>query len=305
MCDMSRSWYLFIYQIPPRPLYLRAKIRQLLMKLGAVALKKSAYTLPAETRLLDPLRAIAGETVKGGGEAYICEARFTEQDTEDELLRRFREERAGEYEALISDVARAPRNGDGLKRLRARFDEIRAIDFFNSPSAAKALAALDDLATHRAQPRGRKASPRRANLRNKTWVTRKDVGIDRMASAWLIRRFIDPKARFRFLAPGGRTRPSEVRFDMPDGEFTHRAGRCTFEVLVGAIGLDDSAVTRIGEIVHDIDLRDRKHRRAETAGVAQMIAGIISANSSDEERLERAFTLFDSLYEAFGNGRDR
>src|SRR5260370_41780493 len=110
MCDMaSRSWYLFIYQIPPKPLYLRAKIRQRLMKLGAVSLKKSAYALPAETRFLDPLRTIAGGTLKGGGEAYICDARFTEEDTEDELLRRFREELAGEYGTLLSDLARAPR----------------------------------------------------------------------------------------------------------------------------------------------------------------------------------------------------
>jgi hypothetical protein len=302
MCDMpSRSWYLFIYQIPPRPLYLRAKIRQRLMKLGAVGLKKSAYALPAETRFLESLRAIAGETEEGGGEAYICEARFTEQETEDELLRRFREERAGEYEILMADMARAPRDGAGYQRFRARFEEIHGIDFFDAPAAAKALAALDDLATHGAVPRGRKAVPRRVDLRNKTWVTRKNVGIDRMASAWLIRRFIDPKARFRFVAPGGRTRSSEVRFDMPGGDFTHRAGRCTFEVLDTASGRNDAAVARIGEIVHDIDLRDRKYRRAETAGVAQMIAGIVSANEKDEERLERGFALFDSLYEAFSH----
>ena len=144
-------------------------------------------------------------------------------------------------------------------------------------------------------------------LRGKVWVTREAVQIDRMASAWLIRRFIDPGARFKFVpGTGYRPQPGELRFDMFEGEFTHLGDRCTFEVLLGHAGLADPALRAIGEIIHDIDLKDGKYGREEVAGVRSLIAGIAASSADDEQRLARGSALLDDLYSSFaGNKEDK
>ena len=135
---------------------------------------------------------------------------------------------------------------------------------------------------------------------SKIWVTREHVQIDRIASAWLIRRFIDGAARFKFV-PGRSYAPraGEVRFDMFEGEYTHEGDRCTFEVLLLRAGLDDPALAAIGEIIHDIDLKDGKYGREETAGIRTLMSGIAAAHRDDEQRLARGAAVLDDLYEYF------
>ncbi|HEV7919982.1 MAG TPA: chromate resistance protein ChrB domain-containing protein [Thermoanaerobaculia bacterium] len=294
----SRTWYLLIYQIPPKPLYLRAKIRQRLLKAGAVPLKKSAYAVPAEERLLEALRGIARETEEGGGEAYICEARFVDDATEQELLGRFAEERQEAYAALLKDVRRARSGAEVVRRLRARFEELRGIDFFGSPRAKEVAAAIEDLETQ-AGLEQLESGLGHPPLRGAVWITRQDLGIDRMATAWLIRRYLDPNARFRFVEPGTARKEMEMSFDMPGGAFSHEKDKCTFQVLAARVKVRDAAVKKIGEIVRDIDLRVRKYKHPETIGVEQMIAGIMRAHPTDEARLERGLTFFDDLSHAF------
>ena len=138
----------------------------------------------------------------------------------------------------------------------------------------------------------------------RTWVTRRDVFVDRIASAWLIRRFIDPKARFRFVAAGHHAAAKgEIRFDMYDGEYTHEGDACTFETLVRRFALRDRALRHIGEIVHDIDCKDAKYERAEAAGVASLLRGITRAQRDDRARVERGAALFDDLYAQFQKQR--
>lgn len=146
-----------------------------------------------------------------------------------------------------------------------------------------------------------KASLDVAQHHGRTWVTRTGIKVDRMASAWLIRKFIDPEARFKFV-PARDYRPEEreLRFDMVEGEFTHEGELCTFEVLVRRFGLADPAVRAVAEIVHDLDLKDVRYGRAEAAGVGQAVAVITAAHPSDEARLERGAALFDELYAAQG-----
>ena len=133
--------------------------------------------------------------------------------------------------------------------------------------------------------------------RGATWVTRNDVFVDRIASAWLIKRFIDPDAKFRFAA-GERARrgDGEFRFDMFEGEFTHVGDQCTFEVLLGRFGLREAALRAIGEVVHDIDLKDEKFKRPETLGVRAALVGITEDTRDDLERIARGSTLFDAVY---------
>jgi hypothetical protein len=142
-----------------------------------------------------------------------------------------------------------------------------------------------------------KANP---GLRGRTWVTRPHVKVDRIASAWFIRRFVDPKARFRFADPATPRREGELRFDMPGGDFTHEGDRCTLETLVRRIGLPDRGVRAIGEIVHDLDLKDAKFGLAEAPGVGAMIEGLVARYEGDEDRIERGLALFDDLHEALG-----
>jgi hypothetical protein len=123
--------------------------------------------------------------------------------------------------------------------------------------------------------------------------------VDRIASAWLIRRFIDPKARFRFIDPKEPRRSGELRFDMVGGDFSHEGDRCTFETVLARIGPADRALTQIAEIVHDIDLKDSKFGRSEAAGVEQLLTGLVLANAGDDARLERGAVLFDELYQSF------
>ena len=136
-------------------------------------------------------------------------------------------------------------------------------------------------------------------------MTRQGVQIDRIASAWLIRRFVDNGARFKFVPGTGYVAlPGELRFDMFEGEYTHRGDRCTFEVLLAEAGLDDPALGAIGEIIHDIDLKDGKYGRAEAAGVRSLIAGIAASSSGDEDRIARGTVLLDDLYRSFAGKQD-
>ena len=141
-------------------------------------------------------------------------------------------------------------------------------------------------------------------MRGRTWVTRQGVYVDRIASAWLIRRFIDPDARFKFVPAKGYTpAPGEVRFDMFEAEFTHQGDRCTFEVLLEQAELDDPALRAIAEIVHDIDLKDGKFARPEAEGIRTLIAGICAATGDDEERLARGGAVFEDLHSHFRRRR--
>jgi hypothetical protein len=135
-------------------------------------------------------------------------------------------------------------------------------------------------------------------------VTRTGIKVDRMASAWLIRKFIDPKATFKFVpAKGYQPAGGELRFDMFEAEFTHEGDLCTFEVLVRRFGLDDPGLRHLAEIVHDIDLKDAKYGRDEAAGIGQLVAGIAAAHAGDEERLARGAALFDDLHAGFGGAK--
>jgi hypothetical protein len=140
--------------------------------------------------------------------------------------------------------------------------------------------------------------------RGRTWVTRQGVKVDRIASAWLIRRFLDPAARFRFVAARGyRPARGELRFDMFEAEYTHEGGACTFEILLARFGLRDRALRAIGQIVHDVDLKDDKFGRPEAPGLASMIDGLARAHPEDADRLERGAALFDDLYAGFRGPR--
>ena len=150
------------------------------------------------------------------------------------------------------------------------------------------------------------ASPKAMDdLKGRVWVTRQGVHIDRIASAWLIRNFIDPQARFKFVPPRGYApEPNELRFDMFNAEFTHEGDRCTFEVLLARAHLEDPALRAIAEIVHDIDLKDAKFGRSQVEGIKSLITAICMATHDDEERIARGSAVFDDLHQYFRKIRE-
>lgn len=308
------AWYLLIHQLPPKPLYLRAKIRSRLAGVGGVALKNSVYVLPERDDCLEDLEWIAQEAVSGGGEAYVCRAEFLEGVSDQTLQKRFRDQASQAYDSfkreLTEALARARQRGPeaaevpgDLLRLKKRFEDISSLDFFEAPERKETEAMLRVLESRihgDARKAGAKAPRKHPDLIGRTWVTRRDPRVDRLGSAWLIRRFVDPGARFRFLDPRRlEKRPSEIGFDFVGADFTHERDRCTFETLKERIGISDPALDPIAEIVHDIDLKDGKYGRPDGPGIQQLIQGLIQAHPNDEERIASGLVLFDHLYASF------
>lgn len=298
-----RRWYLLIHQVPPKPLYLRAKIRQRLERVGAAPLKQAVYALPRVEDCLEDFQWIAEQVSSGGGEAYICEASFPDRRTDAALIQRFRADRERDYReirrALIGFRGGGASSPEALGRARKRFDEAARIDFFQAKGRREAEMKLNEL-ERGARPAAGPASTRRKGLTGRTWVTRRGVKVDRIASAWLIRRFVDARARFRFVDPkADRPRAGELRFDMVGGDFTHEGDRCTFETLLHRTRVGDPALRAVGEIVHDIDVKDGKFGRPEAAGIERVLAGLFRSSAGDDARLKRGFALFEQLYESF------
>lgn len=311
------GWLLLIHQIPPQPAYLRVKIGRRLQALGAVAVKNSVYVLPEGEARMEDLQWVRQEIVAGKGEAWVCQASFVEGLSDSALEALFKRARAADYKELERDArrlkrgldrvqrltpARAAQTAKGLARVRRRLAEIAQIDFFGAEGVETVEGILTSVEKRLgAEDRDERAEERSPapEVRAATWVTRAGVHVDRIASAWLIRTFIDPDARFKLVA--GREyapKKGELRFDMFEGEFTHEGDLCTFEVLLRRFAIDDPALGHIGEIVHDIDLKESRYAHPEAAGVERLIAGIAMVHGGDDERLRVGGEVFAALHRA-------
>lgn len=320
MHDPECRWLLLIHQIPPKPDYFRVKIWRRLQRLGAVAIKNSVYVLPKNEQTQEDFQWVLREIVEGGGEATLCEARLVDGLSDNEVEALFQSARSSDYDEIALEARRLsgiplPKSKikddrvaqieTELAKLKRHLAEIVAIDFFGARGREVVDGLISGIETrmHEKTSGTRPVKPATSllsELKNKTWVTRKGIYIDRIASAWFVRRFVDPGARFKFVpAKGYKPLPGELRFDMFEAEFTHEGDRCTLEILIERTGINDPAVRRIAEIVHDIDLKDQKFGRQETPGIEQLVAGIAMAHKEDETRLTRSSMVFDDLYEYF------
>ncbi len=321
----GNRWLLLIHQIPPTPSYFRAKVGRRLSKLGAVAIKNSVYVLPCGEQTQEDFQWVAREIENDGGEATLCRASFVEGLRDDQVERLFQGARDAEYAQLGEEAGellgglppRLARDDERrqeleahLARLRKRLGEIAAIDFFPSSGRVSAESAIESLERKIRRGEATKAAKAKAlekgAYKGRTWVTRKNIHVDRIASAWLIRRFIDPKATFKFVTGQGyRAADGELTFDMYEGTFTHVGDACTFETLVHRFELRDGGLSSIAEIIHDIDVKDGKFARAEAPGIAALIAGIAVTHRDDERRIEVGGAMFDALIEVFAKKKAR
>jgi hypothetical protein len=322
---VADRWMLLIHQLPAKPAYLRVKIWRRLQALGAVTVKNSVYVLPANTETQEDFEWLLREITEGGGEAMICEARLVDGLTDQEVRALFDAARDADYEALATEarplMKRLTKAASSetlaeakvqLARFKARLAQIVAIDFFgaNGRETVDGLLGGIEAKIAESEPPESADVPAAAaknvdDLKGRVWVTRQGVHVDRIASAWLIRRFIDPQARFKFVPPRGYApEPNELRFDMFNAEFTHEGDRCTFEVLLARTHLEDPALRAIAEIVHDIDLKDAKFARSQVDGIKTLITAICMATHNDEERIVRGSAVFDDLHQYFRKIRE-
>ena len=316
----DRRWLLFVHQLPSSPSNLRVRTWRRLQQLGAIPIKQAVYVLPDTPNAREDFEWLKTEVKAAGGEASVFAADNVDAWSDDGLVEEFRRSRQEAYTRLAGDVekvlkragrsqrpsgTRAPAARRLLDVFRERLIGVENIDFFGSAGRDRVAMLLTRLEEHTsgkdvAAVATKAAGPAdAAAYRGRFWITRPRSGVDRMASAWLIRRFIDPQARFGFAADRNAVPEDGVPFDMFGVEFSHQADGCTFETLCQVFKIQEPAVRRIAEIVHDLDLKDDRFGAAEAATVGQLIEGLQLAHPEDDTLLSQGMALFDSLYRSF------
>jgi len=297
------DWLLLTFTLPTKRASQRVEIWRKLQRYGTVPLGNSGYLLPNNPVNEERFQWLATAIRKYKGDASIVHVQSIDNLSTPQLVARFAEARAREYQELIrelqefSSLPPQKQSVGRLSRLRSRFQEIVEVDFFGSPlqkRVAELLSRADAarVATHKPEP----AAIRPRDYKSRVWVTRPRPGVDRSASAWLIRRFIDGKARFAF-APEDRVPPEAVPFDMfHERGFGHRGDDCTFETLQKQFKIRDRRVSVISEIIHDADIADGKFGRKEGYGIDEVLKGWARQGLSDRELLARGMQLIEGLY---------
>jgi len=308
---MSEILLLLLIGLPPTPSSLRVRVWRRLRSLGAVPLKRSAYLLPDTPERYEDFQWLAQEIERDGGEATLIRVQQIENLDEAEVLALFHEPRNQDYRQLATRYRKAlqgleeksaPRRAratEELSRLARDHQRIRDVDFFGAPGGAEVRRLEEVIAMRTRRPE----SPRRApaptldlsTLRGRRWVTRPRPHVDRVASAWLIKRFIDAQAEFVFAAPA-QFPGDAIPFDAPGVELSHQGEDCTFETLVKRAGLRDRRLARLAEVVHEADLRDGKYPHEEARGIDVAVRALLAASPDDHQVLAQGMALFEGLY---------
>ena len=310
----DHRWLILVHQLPARPSNLRVRVWRRLQQIGAVVLRNSLYVLPSTDETREDFNWVREEIVSSGGQVSLLEASAVDGYTNAELVQQFRAARSEDYRTLAVDIrtaskrfvrasARARRGllDRELRRLRERLAAVTARDYFGAAGrgdAEQAIAAIEAM-RNGSVPEARLPTLKPRDFQAVTWVTRLRPGIDRMASAWLIRRFIAPDARFAFITSGTSPRPRHVPFDMPNVEFGHHGNHCTFETLMHRFRIDDAGVVALSRVVHDLDLKESRYAMPECAAVARLVDGLRATYSDDGELLEQGIVVIEALYRSF------
>ncbi len=302
---------LLLVGVPPTPSSLRVRVWRRLRSLGAVPLKRSAYLLPDTPERYEDFQWLAQEIEREGGEATLIRIQQIENISPENVQRLLHEPRdhdyrqlAARYRKVLQSLEKKPavkgaRLPEELAHLAREHQRIRDIDYFDAPSGAEVrrLEEVIAMRTRRQEPvhREERRPLDLAGLRGRRWVTRPRPHIDRIASAWLIKRFIDPDAEFLF-APPAEFPKDAIPFDAPGVELSHQGEDCTFETLVKRARLRDRRLARLAEIVHEADLRDGKYPHEEARGIDVAVRALLAASPDDRQVLAQGMTLFEGLY---------
>jgi hypothetical protein len=301
----TTAWLLLTFTLPTKRASQRVEIWRKLQRYGAVPLGNSGYLLPTGPSNEERFQWLATAIRKYGGDASVVHITSIDNISTPQLISRFSEARTRDYQELVGELQTfssltAQKQGVArLSRLKNRFQEIVEVDFFNSALQRRVAELLEQA------DRSRTAAPlvptekiRPEDYKGRTWVTRPRPGVDRCASAWLIRTFIDSRARFAFAA-GDELPARSVPFDMfHEGGFGHRGDDCSFETLEKQFHIRDPRVALIGQIIHDADLLDEKFGRNEGYGVDEVLKGWARQGLADNKLLKRGMALIEGLYYA-------
>jgi len=319
MTRSDKDWLLLVISLPTSSGTVRMRIWRALKSLGCVALRDGAYLLPAGDERGDLLRELGDECIREGGSAWLMSVQasageaamyrqlFDRSEQYADLLTAWRDANRTLSRLPVGDLARL------RKRLQREIDAVRAIDFFPTEASMEAEAAWADFSKridallapdepHQIAGGIPRLDP--AEYRGRTWATRRRLWVDRVASAWLIRRFIDPEARFRWLARPSDCPKSALGFDFDGATFTHVGDRVTFETLLASFGLDqDAALARLGTIVHALDVGGEPV--PEASGFEAVVAGARERIDDDDALLAEMSSVLDSLYAHFRRDGER
>jgi hypothetical protein len=304
------KWLVFSYSLPSKARSSpRVALWRRLRRLGAISPTGGLQVLPAREECLEAFQWLAEEVRHAKGEALVMQVEQFDGLSDAELMERFRQARAEDYATLDAqataleahlgtELTREERSHlrEMLERLRRQHAEVARIDFFDAPEGGLLASRFGRMAQALSVGEGSAAPTAPAAIeiyREARWVTRPRPHVDRLSCIWLIRRFINPQAVVRY---SPTPEPGEVGFDMPHGEFTHRGHLCTFETMVRAFGLEDPSLQPMGEIIHEIDLRDGRYVHPEIAGIDAVLKGWLLARLSDRELEAHGVALFEGLY---------
>jgi hypothetical protein len=304
------KWLVFSSTLPSKAQSSpRVALWRRLRRLGAISPTGGLHVLPAREECLEAFQWLAEEVRHAKGEALVMQVEQFDGLSDAELMERFRQARAEDYTALDAqamalearlgaELTREERSRlrEMLERVRRQHAEVARIDFFDAPEGGLLASRLGRMAQALSTGEGSAVPTAPAAIetyRETRWVTRPRPHVDRLSCIWLIRRFINPQAVVRY---SPTPEPGEVAFDMPQGEFTHRGHLCTFETMVSAFGLKDQVLQAMGEIIHEIDLRDGRYVHPETAGIDAVLKGWLLARLSDLELEAHGVALFEGLY---------
>jgi len=303
----SATWLLLLYALPTSRNSARVSLWRKLNKFGAVQLKTSAYLLPDQPVNYERFQWLAKQIEDDGGDATLIRVAEIEGLKHPQIVQLFNNARAENYKTLMESLRTLVEAGTkskakgveiDLERFHRKFNEIKEIDYFDSPIAQDAQMLLDKAGKAVAQKHGGRSNPQLQgrNFHSKTWLTRPRPEVDRVGSAWLIRRFIDLKAKFVFAADAS-VFPEALPFDMYGVEFSHHGDDCTFETLVKRFRITDKAVGQIAEMVHDADLEDGKFQRFECVGVDRILKGWAKTGLTDDQLIREGAKCFEALYQ--------
>ena len=317
------GWLLFFYSVPSKPVSNRMKVWRKLIKAGAVQLKGSVYILPDTEEHYEFLQWLVTEIFGMKGEGAFVRIDKIETITNSEIISLFNEQRGSDYRNIgksVDDLERrlgSIQKGAGgqntkviseqFDKLVREFDGVTAVDFFHSSVGKSLSERIDNVKAQIKVLSGAEAKNERplqirdiAKYQGRVWVTRKKPFIDRMASAWLVRKFIDRKAVFDFIDEKeiAHLEKNSSAFDIRGGEFTHSGDMCTFEVLIKAFALKDKILRKMAEIVHDLDMKDDKYKAVEAKGLEDILSGIRKSAKDDGDALEKGIAMFEMIYVA-------
>jgi hypothetical protein len=285
-------WLALAYSLSDPSSSRRVAVWRRLRQLGTVSPAGSLHLLPESAEAREAFGWLAQEIRDGGGQALVLEVDHLEESERSRIIEAFRSARDEDYRKIIEEAGQSPDRAK-VEKLRRRFDEVSRMDWFaasEGPRAAAALARLEE------KPEPELPPVDLVRYKGRTWVTRPRPHVDRLASAWLLRRFVDPEVKIRY----GEPRKGEVTFDMPGADFGHTgkysANLCTFETLLAAFRLDDPALRALAAIVHEIDLRDGLSSPPEAAGIDTILRGWLAAGWPDEDLERHGIALFEGLY---------